>query len=283
MIFRYYFLKEGTRVYDRAEFVTYLTAQHYITFDDEGSIKKAYYHNPVLNFDATFVMSNRSIIDRIERLNPKYLDVNLYVEFDVLSSTYKVNRLVDSIKELCEKFDFAVYNEYFEDVSKFDRSLLINDFNLVKNAYKKKYDDDFVNIKRLSQDSLEKVYGYLENKDQIENDYKAKSLEYEFLGEEATRNAYVCLNLDLSNGTIIPPGCKLVKIQSEDGYFITSFDEVYKKIGKFFESVTSTLPFNVLIVKEKYIRKINKILTKTNFNKVMVPLNGIELSKILDL
>ncbi len=283
MKFQYYFLKEGTRVYDRAEFVTYMSAQKYIKFEGEGQVKKAYYHDSVLDFDAVFVMGNHSVIDRIERLNPKYLDTNLYVEFELLSNTYKVNRLVDIIKELCEKFDFVVYNPYFEDVSKFDRSLLINCFNICKNAYKKKFDDDFVNIPRISSDSLEKVYAYLENKEQIEQNYEDKSLDYLFVGESGTRNSYVCLDLDLSNGTIIPPGCKLVKISLDDNVYFTSFEEVYKKIGKFCEALNCGLPFNVLKIKNKYIRKINKILTKTKFNRVMVQLKNVDFEKVLDL
>ena len=283
MKFQYYFLKEGTRVYDRAEFVTYMTAHKYIKFEGDGQVKKAFYHDPILNFDATFIMGSHSVIDRIERLNPKFLDTNLYVEFELLSNTYKVNRLIDVIKELCEKFDFAVYNPYFEDVSKFDRALLLNCFNICKNAYKKKFDEDFVNIPRMSSDTLEKVYAFYENKEQIEQDFNAKSLDYVFVGESGTRNSYVCLDLDLSSGTIIPPGSKLVKISLGDNVYVTSFEEVYKKISKFCESLSSNLPFNVLKVKDKNIRKINKILTKTKFNRVMVPLKEVDFDKVLDL
>ena len=77
MIFRYYFLKEGSRVYDKSELITYLQAQPYVKFLDDGVIKKAIYHNTVLNFEATFVFNNKSIINRIEKLDPKYLDLNL--------------------------------------------------------------------------------------------------------------------------------------------------------------------------------------------------------------
>ena len=283
MLCRFYFLKEGTRVFDRAELVTYLKSEPYIKFNDDGEIKKAIYHNTVLNFDATFVMSNRSIIENIERLNPKYLDTNFYVEFELLTNSYKVNRLLDIVKVLCSRFDFCIYNEFFEDVMKFDRSVCINCFNVLKNAYKKTYEDKFVNISKLSQDSLTKVYSYLETKEDIEKNCDNKTLPYLFLREDSTRNAYLGIDLDLQSGLIIPPGAKLCKIHNGEDFYYASFNDIYKKIAKFCENIDSAIEYPVLIIKSKYIRKINKILLKTNFNRVLVKLNEVELDSILDL
>ena len=149
MKFRYYFFKEGTRVYDIAELLTYLEAQPYMRLHQEGAIKVAKYHNTVINMDADFIFNTKSIVSNIQRLDPKYLDLNIYVEFDVLNNTYKVSKIVDMIEVICKRFGFSVYNEYFEDVSPFKRSLLINAFELVKVGYKKKYEEEFMNYSRL--------------------------------------------------------------------------------------------------------------------------------------
>ena len=283
MIFRYYFLKEGNRVYDKSELITFLKANQYIHLEDEGMIKKAIYHNPNLKLDATFVFNNKSIIERIERLNPKYLDLNIYVEIPVLTNTYKVNRIIDIIQDICFRFDFAVYNEYFEDVSRFDRSLLVSVFNLVKKAYKKKFEDEFVQYSKLSADTLNNVYAFLEAKDQLEEDTQLEALNYLFLRESDTRNAYPCLDLNFDKGFIIPPGCKLVRYKKDDTYIVISYEEFLRKIGKFCKNISNLSSLNVLAVEDKYVRKINKILTKTNFDKVVVPLNVVQLDQILDL
>ena len=85
MKFRYYFFKEGTRVYDKAELLTYLEAQPYMRLLQEGAIKVAKYHNTVINMDADFIFNTKSIVSNIQRLDPKYLDLNIYFEFDLLS------------------------------------------------------------------------------------------------------------------------------------------------------------------------------------------------------
>ncbi|MCR5786439.1 MAG: hypothetical protein K6G28_01900 [Acholeplasmatales bacterium] len=283
MIFRYYFLKEGNRVYDKSELITFLKANPYIRLEDEGMIKKAIYHNPNLKLDATFVFNNKSIIERIERLNPKYLDLNIYVEIPVLTNTYKVNRIIDIIQEICFRFDFAVYNEYFEDVSKFDRSLLVSVFNLVKKAYKKRYEDEFVAYSKINPDLLDNIYAFLDNKAQIETETDLKALNYVFLRENDTRNAYTCLDLTFDQGFLIPPACKLARYIKDGKYVVISYEELIKKIGKYCKNVTNLSSLNVLAVEDKYVRKINKVLTKTNFDKVIVPLSEVELDQILDL
>ena len=288
MLFRYYFLKEGSRVYDKSELITYLTAQPYITYQDEGVIKKALYHNTVLDFDATFVFNNKSIINRIEKLDPKYLDLNLYVEFELLTNTFKVNRLIDIIQEVCERFNFAVYAEFFEDVSPFDRSLMLNVFNICKNAYKKQSEDDsnneFTKYSKLSRDSFDKVYSFLEVKEGLEASSNCKALDYVFLREKGTRDVYVAVNMkNLVDGCIIPPGVKLVQIEQDGEDVVISYEELYKKIYKFLVNVSSNTNYNILLLEDKYVKKVKKVLTKSKFARAVVELNEVALDNILDL
>lgn len=230
MKFRYYFFKEGTRVYDKAELLTYLEAQPYMRLLQEGAIKVAKYHNTVINMDADFIFNTKSIVSNIQRLDPKYLDLNIYVEFDVLNNTYKVSKIVDMIEVICKRFDFSVYNEYFEDVSPFKRSLLINAFELVKVGYKKKYEEEFMNYSRLDKESLASIYSFLEIKDQIQNLDGYDFLNYVFFKENESRRVYVGVDMDLKKPFVIPPCVKLVRIDTGTSRIIVSYEDLKKKI-----------------------------------------------------
>ncbi len=283
LLFKFYFLKQGTRVFDRIELITLLSNYKYIDMNDDGIIKRAKYHNPILNFDACFVLSNKCNIENINQLNPKYLDTNFYVEFDLLTNTYKISRLLDLVKEICHKFDFSIYNEMFEDVHEFDKSMCINAFKMAKNVYQTKYEDEFVGKPKMSLDLFDKVYSFLEIKNQVEETEENHSMNYIFLKEDTTRSTYLGIDFNLSDGTIIPPGAQLIKIHtSSDEYYIASFDQVYKKISKYCETVYTTLPYNILYIPDKNIRKINKILTKIVFDRTLVPLYEVEFDSILD-
>lgn len=282
MKFRYYFFKEGTRVYDKAELLTYLEAQPYMRLLQEGAIKVAKYHNTVINMDADFIFNTKSIVSNIQRLDPKYLDLNIYVEFDVLNNTYKVSKIVDMIEVICKRFGFSVYNEYFEDVSPFKRSLLINAFELVKVGYKKKYEEEFMNYSRLDKESLASIYSFLEIKDQIQNLDGYDFLNYVFFKENESRRVYVGVDMDLKKPFVIPPYVKLVRIDTGTSRIIVSYEDLKKKIDKYLGLVDARL-YDVLMVDEKSFKKARKIILKTKFDEVKVALKEVPFAQVLDL
>jgi hypothetical protein len=282
MKFRYYFFKENTRTYDKAELLTYLEAQPYVTLKTDGDIKKAYYNNTVLNFNALLVINNKSIVPNIDRLDPKYLDLKIYCEFDVLTNTYLVDRFIDMIEVICKRFDFCVYNEYFEGVSQFKRSLMIHAFEVVKQGYKNKYEEEFVNYSRLDKKSLNKIYAFEEIKQSLNEEDEGKILPYVYFKEKGSRNVYVGLLIDSDAPFILPPCAELIKLKRDDDYIIISYQDFYKKVSKYLEIVDSNL-YDVLKVKEKNMRKVRKLLIKTKFDFVKVPMEEVDFNKILDL
>lgn len=280
--FRYYFFKEGTRVYDKAELLTYLEAQPFMKLNQEGAIKVAKYHNTIINMDAEFIFNTKSIVPNIHKLDPKYLDLNVYVEFDVLNNTYKVSKIIDIIEVICKRFGFCVYNEYFEDVSLYKRSMLLNAFELVKVGYKKKYEEEFMNYSRLDKDSLTSIYSFLEIKEHIQNIDGYTFLDYVFLKENESRRVYVACDLDLKNPFIIPPCVKLIRLHLDDEVMIISYEELKHKISKFLNLVDARL-YDVLMCDEKYFKKVKKIITKAKFDEVKVELKEVPFAQVLDL
>ncbi len=282
MKFRYYFFKEGSRVYDKAELLTYLEAQPFMTLFQDGAIKVARYHNTIIGMDADFVLGTKSIVPGIQMIDPRFLDLNVYVEFEVLNNSYKVSRIVDIVDVICKRFGFCVYNEFFEDVSPFKRSLLMNAFELVKGGYKKKYEEEFMNYSRLDKNSLYYIYSFLEIKDQIENIEEYQILDYVFLKEPESRKAYVAVDLDLSKPFIIPPCAQLVRLNNGEKNIIISFQDLKKKIGKYLSMVDARI-FDGLMVEEKQFKKVKKIILKTKFDETKVVLNEVPFSQVLDL
>lgn len=292
MLFKYYFLKVESRSYDKSELLTFLKAQKYATYNEEGMIKKVYYNDTCLDFKATFVIANRSNIPHIEKLSGKYLDTNFYVEFELLSNTYKVSRLVDIIKEICEQFDFYVYNELFEEPVKFNRDILLNVLKFGKNGYKKycekNNNDEFLHYDRMDEEDLEKVYSYIEVKDELAKKYELEALSYKFYKKESSRKAFTCIDLtEIVKGVIIPPGVYMFRIKQKDERIIfVRFEAIYKKISKFLTEVPSGTKYRAYLLNDKYFKKVKKILLGTKFNSIdilSIDIYEVELSNIYDL
>lgn len=282
MKFRYYFFKEKDRVYDKAELLTYLEAQPFMTLEQDGAIKVAKYHNTIINMDASFILNTKSIVPNIQRLNPAFLDLNIYVEFDILNNTYKVCKIIDMIEVICKRFNFSVYNEYFEDVSQFKRQLLVNTFELVKLGYKKKYEEEFMAYSKLNKESLDYIYSFLEIKDQIQNIENYQILNYVFLREKETRSVYIGIDLDITKPFVIPPCAQLVRLTLNDEVRIVSYQELKKKISKYLTMVDARI-FDTLMVEEKNFRKVKKIISKLKLDEVKVELKEVPFAQVLDL
>ena len=105
--------------------------------EKKGTDRIFTYHHPILKFSADFVLSSKSAIPHLERLNPRYYDVNFRVEFNILLPTYSVEIILDIAEEIAHMFKFCVYNESYEDVTPFRKSMLAKTFELWKGAYKK--------------------------------------------------------------------------------------------------------------------------------------------------
>lgn len=282
MKFRFYFFKEHDRNYDRAELLTYLEAQPYMTLFQEGAIKRAVYDNTVLDMHAEFVFNTKSITPDIQRLNPAFLDLNIYVEFDVLNNTYKVSKIIDMVEVICHRFGFAVYNEYFEDVSAFKRSLLTKTFELVKDGYKKKFEEEFMNYAKLSKQTLDDIYTFLELKEHIHGLENYLIPKYVFLREPSTRSAYVAIDLPLDKPFIIPPCVQLIRMETEDGIRIVSASDLKKKISKYLTLVDARID-DLHMVPEKYFKKIKRIISKLRLDAVKVEIKEVPFNLVYDL
>lgn len=285
MIFRYYFFKEQNRIYDIADLLAFLCSQSNSIVEKVNEERRVVYHNELLDFDATFIVGNKSVVPNLHQLDPKYLDLNIRVEFNVLLSTYKVDLIVDIIENMCKRFNFAVYNELFEDVYPFKKSMLIKSFEIVKKAYKEKYEEEIMQYYRLEKNVLADIYHYVLQKERILLYYKADKivpLDYVFLAEPGIRRAYPAVIWDGLGPFIIPPHVEYFIYLDGDVERILNGKDVFKKINRFFKPLDST-SFNLDYVNLKDYKKVKKTLNKGRFSTVSPNLKKISLDKILDL
>ena len=285
MDFRFYFLKEGTRIYEKTELITFLSANPNITPSDTNNRNMIFqYHHNTLNFEAKFVMSDRSVVPHLESLNPKYFDVNFYVEFDVLLSNYAVEILLDIIEEISKKFKFHVYNQAFSDVSVFRRAMMIKAFTSWKKAYASKYPEAVAKYNYLDPQAFSAVYGYLQKRKRLELTIdKSKILvtNYSFLHAEKSRSAYVCITWNGDKQFILPPAVDIMCYDDGKMKRYLPMAEIMMKVEKMFKPIDGY--GDILLLDSKSIKKLNKVLSKDRFAPLHVQLEELSIDKILDI
>ena len=287
MDFRYYFLKEGTRVYEKTELMTYLRDTPNIIADNHSDNKGNFvfkYHPEVLNFDAKFIMSQTSQVPELDKLDPKYFDVNFYVEFDVTLSNYAVEILLDIIEEICKKFRFLVYVNPPAVIYTFRRPDLIKYFIAVKKAYADRYPEKMAKYNRLDSQTLSQVCSYLQKRKKLEltlRDQNVVVSNYLFLKTEKSRTAYVAIEWNGEDQFIVPPAVEIIKLDDGKVSNYYPIDQVFAKADKMFRSIDG---FGAIkIVESKYIKKLHKILIKEHFPAPKTTFSILSLEQILDV
>ncbi len=286
MLFRYYFFKEGSRRYDVADLISYFNANPYIDILNKNETEKvAHYFNPTLDFACDFVIASKSSVPNIERLDPRYVEVNLRVEFSVLLPTYDVDLVLNLCEDICKMFNFCVYNEVFEDVSPFKRSLMLKAYDIVKLAYKNKYPVEIASYYRLDRENLNKVYDYLQQSSIISDLLKVDNVvvpKITFYAVEGKRKVYTAIEVNPIEPFVFPLFVDMVKIVGEGEEIFISSEELYQQTKKNFHPIESSIS-NLYYTTQREMKKVNKVLNKGNFSPLILELKKIDFSKVLDI
>ena len=284
MDFRLYFLKEDTRIYDKSDMITYFQANPNIVMENQNDNRIFTFHHPILNFEARFIMTTKSCVPYLERLNPKYLDVNFMVEFNVLLPTYCVELIIDIIEEIVKKFKFYVYNQAFEDVIPFRRAILIKTFDSWKRAYKDNHEEEIAQYNRLDPQQISLVYGYLLRRSKLEillENEKVDITNYIFYHTEKSRTAFVGIKWDGHSPFILPPAVDVLYLDDGKVSKYISMSEVQTKAEGLFKPIDG---YGIIKkIDAKNVKKLHKILTKDNLSRLNTMLYLLSMDKILDV
>ncbi len=284
MLFKFYFLKEGTRVFDRTELLTFFQANPNISMDRKGDDRDFIYHHPILDFTAHFILSSKSAIPHLERLNPRYLDVNFRVEFDIILPTYCVELVLDIAEELAKMFKFYIYNESYEDVVAFRKNTIVKTFELWKNAYKNKNEEEISKFSRIDSASLAQIYNYILRKPKLEvllDKTKINIPNYFFMRTDKSRTAFVCMSWDGTTPFIIPPGIDILYYDDTKYKKYIAMTELVLKGEKYMKIIDGYS--NIKMVDIKSVNKLKKLIMKTKFAPLTVELKEIHIADILDI
>lgn len=285
VLFKFYFFKENNRNYDVSDLLAFFSAIPNITIDKQKEDRRILYKNSLLNFSADFVISSKSVVSNLQRLNPKYLDVNIRLEMDILLQEYKLEILTNIVEAMCKRFSFFVYNEVFEDVSPYRRTMLLKAFQMVKEAYKKTYEDEISKYYKLDPINLNGIYSYIEQRENFVKLYATEKiipLEYLFYGQKGMRQAFISVKWNGVSPFVMPPNVDIITIYENKTVRMIPYKEFESKVSKYLKPVPSNI-FGMSVATPKTIKKIHSILLKTKFSVLTADLLEIDFNKILDI
>jgi hypothetical protein len=215
------------------------------------------------------VSTTSQFVDIAESISIKPLD-NEIVEFEGMKQ---------------EDFDrLKKYNESYEDVVPFRKNTLIKTFDMWKNAYKNKNEEEIAKFSRIDQGSLAEIYNYVLRQSKLEvllDKTKIQISDYFFMRTDKSRTAFVCISWDGYSPFLIPPGVDILYFNEPKNKKYIAMTELQAKAEKHLKTIDGY--GNLRMVDVKSVPKLRKILVKSKFAPLTVELKEIKLKDILDV
>lgn len=286
-VFILHFFKEKTRQFDYERLLSFFNDVPEATIidtDDASSELRIAYRHPILKSSADFVVSRRSTVQDIYKLDPHFLDVNFRLEVPLLTPTYSSNIIFEITQKLCKEFNFSTYNALYEDVMPFRFEVVSRGFEIAKQNFKDKFSYQLDNYYSYPQIKLNECLKYVNEQYDLHRYYKEKNVYVPnyFVVVDEQNKVHFTMEWAENTRTLFPPHVDFIYYRSGLETSILPYDEVMAKIEKYTTNVPGFIE-NTKVIEPKQTKKVNKALKKAKFTKVNSTLIRIDLSQVIDI
>lgn len=281
--FNIHFFKEKSRKIDIDQIIAFFEEIEGITIEmDDKSVRFNYLH-PRLQYEARFLITPKSQVPDIYRLSPKFLDLNFHLEMVILTPDYVAKQLFDIVKKICEKFDFHIYNEMFEDVLPFKIDVVNKVFNMLKGAYIEKNPVILADYHLLPKEKLNSILRYLDDQVELQNYYKELETyvpKYHFLTTEK-KELVIGIEWKEHSLTVFPPYLDYLFYRVGNEIKIVAYDEAFPLIEKLLLDVPGFIK-ETKVLPKKTASKVFKIMKKTKFSMIDHTFSKENVKRLID-
>ncbi|NLN50788.1 MAG: hypothetical protein GX149_04120 [Acholeplasmataceae bacterium] len=281
-----HFFKAKTRQFDYEKLLSFfdeIPETEVEEATEDSTELRILYRNPVLKSEANFVISRKSTVREIHKLDPQYLDVNFRLEVPLRTPNFNAKFIFKIARDLAEEFEFAVFNSLFEDVLNFRMEVVERVFELTKEHYKEKHGYKFENVYFYPEEELNDCLKYVNEQYDLQRYYKEQNVyvpNYYIVVDES-KKVYFAIEWEENKRTVFPPHIKYIYYHTGFQTVILPYDEVMAKIEKFTTNVPGFIQ-NTKVIAKKQHNRVSKAIRRTKFSQVEKTLIRIDLSQIID-
>jgi hypothetical protein len=282
--FNIHFFKEKNRKIDLEQLIVFFeNIEGYTVQMDEASVRILYVH-PRLNYKVKYLITPKSQVPDIYRLNPKFLDLNFHLEVPILTPNYVAQQIFETAKKIADKFNFAIYNEMFEDVLTFKMDIVLKVFSMLKNAYIEKNPIILNDYYYLNTDRLSSIYRYLDDFQELHKYYQDLDTyvpKYHFL---STDNKKLGLGIEWREHTmtLFPIYTDYIFYHIDHQIKVYDAQDVFEIIDKYLIDVPGFIK-GTKVIPKKVCKKVHKLIKKAKLTELDDQFKRAELRFLIDL
>lgn len=282
--FYLHFFKEKSRTIDMEQVVEHFEAEEGYEIEMDDKSVRFLYSQPNLGYVCAFYITRKSQVPNIQRVSPKYLEVNFHLEIPILSPNYFVKQVIQQVKKICDKFNLYVLSEMFNDVLEFNSDRIFRVYQMVKKAYLEKYPEEYDKYYFFREEKLNGILRYTDELVSLQSYYDDLDTivpKYHYIKDEEN-NPYLAVEWKENTLSVFPPYVDyLLFRESDDMVKVIDYNEFLKKTDKILLDVPGFLQ-GTKVISKKAGKKVSKIGKKHKFSPVTKSFTRYHLHQILD-
>ena len=281
--FNIHFFKEKSRKIDLEQLIVFFeNIEGFKVQMDESSVR-FYYTHPRLSYQVLYMITPKSQVPDIYRLNPKFLDLNFHLEMPILTPNYVARQVFDITKKICDRFNFAIYNEMFENVLSFKMDTVMKVFTMLKDAYMEKNPIILNDYYYLPTDRLSSIYRYLDDHLELQEYYRELDTyvpRYHFL---TTNNKRIGMGIEWKEQTmtVFPTGIDYIFYRVGEVIKVYDAQDVFDVINKYLIDVPGFIK-GTKVIPKKVCKKVHKTIKKSKLKELNDQFQRAELRLMID-
>lgn len=253
------------------------------TFYTEDEVQVDY-RDDDFKFSYRYLITKKSRVNHIYKLNPMFLNVNFYLELPVLIPSFLVKEILTITQKICKLFDLEIYNDSFKDVQPFN----LADVVVLFEESRKQTIEDYGMQDKLPfpKDKLDEVCRYQRSVESL-REYYHNEVEVnvvEPIFDKITNEYGISITWAVGDAMVFPPHLSYIYIKDEQNLpFLVRSADFMSIIGKYLIEIVNFLP-DMYILKAKQAKSARKTLNK--LRKVAIidqNFKSIRLSNLIDV
>ena len=237
------------------------------------------------NFSYRYLITKRSRVTSIYKLNSDYVNVNMLVEIPLNIPQFLIRTILQQVDEMCKRFGLAIYYDQIDNIREFRLFDMLQAMLKERNKYLESH-PEIVKYK-LPEEKLSHVCLYQKIIKDLPGIVKVDFMAnpYMILLNKNTGKVELCLNWKLGEQTVLPPNLDYVQIEEEENLVnLIPFDTFMYYAGSYTSEIKDTQsPIRLLFLNERgayktsrYIRRMRKYYVDSSCYDVIKLINLIE-------
>lgn len=286
-VFKLHFFKEKSRdlEYERIlSFFKDIPEASLLPINENDSEVKIIYQIPIINLKGYFVISKKSTVEEIYKLDAKYLDINFRFEMPLFTPNFSAIKAFDVVEKLVKEFHYFYYNSLLENVMPYKREVVLRTFEIAKQNFKEKYDYELTNFYYYPESKLSECLKYVYEQYELHRFYKEQEVivpNYKIVKDEFSQ-IYFAVEWKENTRILFPPNIRFIYYTTNNEVKIMPYDEVMAKLERYTISVPGFIE-NTKVIDVKNVKKVHKLVKKMKYTNIDLKLTSISLNSVTDI